>query len=128
MEIFFFGGSKSRNCWILIDELGCVFNVLLKKKTHPNSSLKIQKGVFFCPIWRKKKLSRKYELINNGIYFREIFFFKINKKTHLLWFWVTNWGAFFFNEFGKNAPQFGTQNRPKYHYFYMSVQKKRTFF
>jgi len=49
-RFFFWRVKISKLCWILSDELGCVFNFLLKKKTHPNSSPKIQKGAFFCRI------------------------------------------------------------------------------
>ena len=37
-------------------------------------------------------------------------------------------GCVFFYEFWKNAPQFVTQNRSKYHYFNMSAQKNVPFF
>ena len=64
--------SKYR--WILSDELGCVFNFLLKKKRTPIRHLKSKKVLFFAEYEEKKKLSRKYGLINNGIYFREKLF------------------------------------------------------
>ena len=38
---------------IFSDELRCVFPIFIKKKTHPNSPLKIAKGAFFSWFWKR---------------------------------------------------------------------------
>ena len=46
----------------------------------------------------------------------------------LLRFSLTNWAAFFFHKYWKNAPQFVNENRSKYSNFCSTISKKRTFF
>ena len=57
MEIFL--SLAGQNLEILVDfewRIGVRFYFFAKKKTHPNSSLKIQKGAFFVEFKRKKNI------------------------------------------------------------------------
>ena len=56
MEIFFWLVKISILWWILGDELGCVFNFLLKKKRTPIRHLKSKKVLFFAEYEEKKTL------------------------------------------------------------------------
>ena len=53
-RFFFWRVKISKLCWILSDELGCVFNFLLKKKRTPIRHLKSKKVLFFAEYEEKK--------------------------------------------------------------------------
>jgi len=72
--VFFVVVNISKLKGILSGKLGCVFYFSNKKKTHPNSPVKIQKGAFFLLI--KKKNALKYKLVNTGFFFRDKLYFQ----------------------------------------------------
>ena len=66
--------------------------------------------------------------INLEIYIYETSFSKSRKKRTFCNFQWRIGVRFFFHEYWKNAPQFVTENRPKYSTFCCTISKKRTFF
>ena len=140
---------------ILSDELRCSFSIFMKKKLHPNSSLKIQKGVVFW--WYINKSSEKILYSSSSSILRYIWwklFFQNHQKTTPFRILSDELGcSFFFINFEKlhlnsslkitlkitflnyiftmsvqqNNPLFVIPNHTKYHILYHFSQKRSIF-
>ena len=112
---------------ILSDELRCNFSKLMIKKLHPNSSLKILKGVVFWWFWKKSSHQIYLKIDELELYkiFSELLFI-YHQKTTPFWILSDELGCIFFHEYWKTTPQFVTQNRAKNHTLTLSVLKNYT--